>query len=395
MVPVILVLIIHSIIYISGTFGTLLPLRSTHPLVSTVLLVIFHFVFFMTISNYALLVLADPGSVPEDWRAPPPSTSPQSVLPLPLVSPPAQAVANFHEPPSKVVHIGSTLGPQGPNTQFQSIPSVTSEPSEIPNCTVALTPQLLFTNAHLMYDRTNEGHFRYCNVCRSFKPDRSHHCSVCRRCILKMDHHCIFVNNCISFYNHKFFIAFITYALVGCLMVTIVTFPTFRDIISRNSNSHILSDSGFEQLPSTNHIFHRVSIPCTIFKSTYAKLSTSPPQSHSHFTQLSAAKHLSKPLRSLVLIGYVAAGAFSFALTTFVALHFYLVSKGRTTIEMHEMTDPARAPRIAQYDLGLCQNVKSVCGTVPFCWVFPTRAYIEGDGISYPRRASYLDTADV
>jgi hypothetical protein len=31
---------------------------------------------------------------------------------------------------------------------------------------------------------------RFCNICKSVKPMRTHHCSVCKRCTYKMDHHC-------------------------------------------------------------------------------------------------------------------------------------------------------------------------------------------------------------
>lgn len=86
------------------------------------------------------------------------------------------------------------------------------------------------------------------------------------------------------------------------------------------------------------------------------------------------------------MVGYITTSSFAFALAIFVMLHFYLIAKGRTTIEMYELGDPIRARRVLQYDLGLAKNISSVCGTVPLCWFFPTRAFIEGDGTRWERR---------
>lgn len=86
------------------------------------------------------------------------------------------------------------------------------------------------------------------------------------------------------------------------------------------------------------------------------------------------------------MIGYITTSSFAFALAVFVGLHFYLIAKGRTTIEMYQLSDPVRARRVLQYDLGLAKNVTSVCGTVPLCWFCPTRAFIEGDGTQWQRR---------
>ena len=32
--------------------------------------------------------------------------------------------------------------------------------------------------------------YKYCDTCKSFKPNRAHHCRQCGVCVLKMDHHC-------------------------------------------------------------------------------------------------------------------------------------------------------------------------------------------------------------
>jgi len=65
-----------------------------------------------------------------------------------------------------------------------------------------------------MYDKDSQGHPRWCNNCKSPKPDRCHHCSTCGTCVLKMDHHCPWVNNCVGFRNYKFFCLFLIYVVV-------------------------------------------------------------------------------------------------------------------------------------------------------------------------------------
>ena len=65
------------------------------------------------------------------------------------------------------------------------------------------------------FEKRNNGSIRYCNSCKSYKPDRCHHCDLCGKCVLRMDHHCIFVSNCIGHSNYKFFILFLFYIVVN------------------------------------------------------------------------------------------------------------------------------------------------------------------------------------
>ncbi|KAL1131362.1 hypothetical protein AAG570_010979 [Ranatra chinensis] len=78
-----------------------------------------------------------------------------------------------------------------------------------------------------IYNRTENGGFRYCDKCQHIKPDRAHHCSVCGVCVLKMDHHCPWVNNCVSFTNYKFFVLFLGYSFLYCLFIVLTTLHYF------------------------------------------------------------------------------------------------------------------------------------------------------------------------
>ncbi|KAH8300173.1 hypothetical protein KR044_011064 [Drosophila immigrans] len=57
--------------------------------------------------------------------------------------------------------------------------------------------------------------WRHCSTCDRLAPPRSWHCKVCGVCILKRDHHCLFTACCIGQHNHRFFMCFTFYLLVG------------------------------------------------------------------------------------------------------------------------------------------------------------------------------------
>nr|CAB3267898.1 probable palmitoyltransferase ZDHHC16 [Phallusia mammillata] len=68
-----------------------------------------------------------------------------------------------------------------------------------------------------------------CKRCIAPKPARTHHCSVCKKCRLKMDHHCPWLNNCVGHFNHRYFICFCIFMLLGTTYVSISSWALFRD----------------------------------------------------------------------------------------------------------------------------------------------------------------------
>ncbi|RVD92974.1 putative S-acyltransferase 16 [Tubulinosema ratisbonensis] len=53
--------------------------------------------------------------------------------------------------------------------------------------------------------------YRFCHLCKTYKPPRSHHCSKCDRCYPKYDHHCYIFDVCIEFVKYKFYYQFLFY----------------------------------------------------------------------------------------------------------------------------------------------------------------------------------------
>ncbi|CAM9670968.1 unnamed protein product [Pylaiella littoralis] len=54
-----------------------------------------------------------------------------------------------------------------------------------------------------------------CTTCIVEKAPRSKHCDTCGQCTLRFDHHCPFVANCVGQNNHRCFVAFLVFAVMG------------------------------------------------------------------------------------------------------------------------------------------------------------------------------------
>lgn len=78
---------------------------------------------------------------------------------------------------------------------------------------------------------------RYCKHCQCWKPERSHHCRVNGRCVLRMDHYCIWLVNCVGLLNYKAFLLFLFYAMLGCLLATLLLIQPTVDMFSNKMNS--------------------------------------------------------------------------------------------------------------------------------------------------------------
>ena len=178
--------------------------------------------------------------------------------------------------------------------------------------------------------RTNLTQLRYCEKCQIIKPDRTHHCSVCGYCVLKMDHHCPWVNNCVCFNNYKFFILFLGYAFLYCVVIFTFSMRYFIDFWREKWH-----DFGGGK-------FH-------------------------------------------VLFVFFVAAMFAISLVSLFGYHCYLVTKNRSTLESFRSPIFSHGPDKKGFNLGSYNNFVEVFGDDRKKWFLPVFTSL-GDGISFPTR---------
>ncbi|XP_016929819.2 palmitoyltransferase ZDHHC20-B isoform X1 [Drosophila suzukii] len=190
-------------------------------------------------------------------------------------------------------------------------------------------------------NRTMNGSVRFCEKCKIIKPDRAHHCSVCSCCVLKMDHHCPWVNNCVNFYNYKYFVLFLGYALVYCLYVAFTSLHDFVD---------------------------------------FWKVGAYDNNGYSAQGQLNA----SGMGRFHILFLFFIAIMFAISLVSLFGYHIYLVLMNRTTLESFRAPIfRVGGPDKNGYNLGRYANFCEVFGDDWQYWLLPVFSS-RGGGYSYP-----------
>ncbi|XP_041076704.1 palmitoyltransferase ZDHHC15B-like [Polyodon spathula] len=180
-----------------------------------------------------------------------------------------------------------------------------------------------------VYTRAASGAVRFCDRCQVIKPDRCHHCSLCELCVLKMDHHCPWVNNCIGFSNYKFFLLFLTYAMVYCLFVASTVLQYFIKFWAG-------------ELPNGHAKFH-------------------------------------------VLFLFFVAVMFFVSLMFLFGYHCWLVAKNRSTLEAFQYPTFHNGPDKNGFNLGFSKNLQQVFGEDRKYWFIPTFTSL-GDGHFFPMR---------
>jgi len=195
---------------------------------------------------------------------------------------------------------------------------------------------------------------RYCRKCDEFKPPRTHHCSECGVCTLRMDHHCPWVGNCVGFRNHRYFVNFLFYAVIGmtyAITLLLCRLITMLSIWSLTSRRH--KDMDAEISPETLATF-----------------------------VVAPFQFVAVIFNVIVLLPVV------LSICCLMVYQLNLVSENITTIEEYEkVVLTKRAKKQGEkfrwyYDLGFWENVKQVMGADPTHWFLPHNLCL-GNGLSF------------
>ncbi|KAK9483897.1 DHHC palmitoyltransferase-domain-containing protein [Lipomyces starkeyi] len=207
---------------------------------------------------------------------------------------------------------------------------------------VALLPQGVMAKEN--------GQQRYCSKCKCWKPDRAHHCSTCGTCVLRMDHHCPWFSSCIGYDNHKYFILFLIYVVVFCLVSFFASGMVLLDWIDRSEY--------LDTYISLNWVF-------------------------------------------LFIVSII----FAIAVGIFLCYQLYLLFANKTTIEAMETQRYKSSVASSSYryseapssesvgnvfDLGWRENFRQVMGDNPWTWFLPVRTS-KGNGTTFPTNAKVLN----
>ncbi|MFH4974845.1 hypothetical protein AB6A40_001554 [Gnathostoma spinigerum] len=173
-----------------------------------------------------------------------------------------------------------------------------------------------------------------CAVCHWCKPARSHHCSICGRCVLHMDHHCVWINQCVGFYNHRYFIQFITFLWISQILIIYSNCHAFLD--------HFAKLDRPDEVPFCTE---EVAVPWNEF----------------------FCANMPNLITSCVCFSFGLAVLLFFVLGGFCAWNFYLISVGETFVDFMQHVDNFKqcGSWRSPYHLSFLLNWQRFLGLVP------------------------------
>lgn len=69
----------------------------------------------------------------------------------------------------------------------------------------------------------------FCQKCQKYIPVRASHCKECDKCVLRRDHHCPFLGICIGMNNHFYFLVYLFFENIFCIMSIQNYIPGMKD----------------------------------------------------------------------------------------------------------------------------------------------------------------------
>eukprot|EP01116_Phalansterium_solitarium_P000849 TRINITY_DN10698_c0_g1_i1.p1 TRINITY_DN10698_c0_g1~~TRINITY_DN10698_c0_g1_i1.p1 ORF type:complete len:322 (-),score=67.46 TRINITY_DN10698_c0_g1_i1:2-967(-) len=251
--------------------------------------------------------------------------------------------------PLGVACVGASVFIAG-NIYFNYVMTVITRPGYSPEPDEEAAAAAVAALAGEPVPRRGEGFSKVCKQCRRAKPPRAHHCHVCQKCVLRMDHHCPWVGNCVGHHNHKYFMLFLLYLTLGCLVVVAASYGMFRQAGDMHSAWRGSSSRG------------------------------------------------------MVIFAFVLTLSVAIAIGLMLGWHVYLCLTNQTTIEFYFNRFKKNEAKLRgevwhnDFDLGIAKNVEMFFGLRDvgahrwWLWLLPSVRPAQGDGMHYLRRHEYVKT---